>query len=309
MPSFRPPFLSLFALMVLAPLLAPGSVQADPAGFAFLEVPSGARGSALGGAYGTIADGVESAFWNPAGLAAVAGLQITGSHYEFVQSLRHEQFAIGGKLLGGGISAALRAMYSEPITARDAEGNEIGTFGGHDLEFLIGYGRELASGLRAGGSAQLVRERIADDAVTAYGFGGGVTWVPEAWPAWRLGLSAHNLGPDATYKIDGERGQPVHMPMALQGGGSYGVMAGGLDVRGALEARLTRGRSMIAMVGAEVSHPSGAALRAGFRANDDATSFSMGAGYAKRALHLDYAFVPMRLDLGDTHRVSFSTQF
>ena len=45
------------------------------------------------------------------------------------------------------------------------------------------------------------------------------------------------------------------------------------------------------------------------RFNDDASSVSMGAGYALGALRFDYAFVPLRLDLGDTHRLSFSAQF
>jgi hypothetical protein len=63
------------------------------------------------------------------------------------------------------------------------------------------------------------------------------------------------------------------------------------------------------MLGAEVSSPVGASLRAGMRANDDASTMSFGAGYAVRALELDYAFVPLRLDLGDTHRFAFSARF
>src|SRR5262245_8902600 len=137
------------ALAVPLFFAAPATVHADAAGFAFLEVPAGARASALGGAYASIAEGAEASFWNPAGLANISGLEVTGSHYEYIQSLRHDQFAVAGKLFGGGASAALRAMYSEPIVARDEVGNEIGTFGGHDLEFTLAYGREIAPGWRA----------------------------------------------------------------------------------------------------------------------------------------------------------------
>jgi hypothetical protein len=77
----------------------------------------------------------------------------------------------------------------------------------------------------------------------------------------------------------------------------------------ALEARIARGRDAVAMTGAELAHPSGAALRFGLRLNDDASTFSAGAGYAWGALRLDYAFVPYRLDLGDTHRVSFAARW
>ncbi len=285
------------------------TVHADPPGFAFLEVPAGARASAMGGAYASIGEGVEAAFWNPAGLAAVHGIQISVSHDEFLDNLRHDQVGVAGKLLGGGVAATLRAMYSEPITERDDLGNAIGTFGAHDLEFALAYGGVLRPGLRWGGSAQAVRERIADFAATTWAVGGGATWDPARWPRLRASLSVHNLGPVAAYTFDGERGQPVPLPMAVQGGLSYGWTAGGLNLRSALETRVTRGRAGIGMIGAELAHTSGAALRAGFRVNDQASNFSVGAGYATEGLHLDYAFVPYRLELGETHRVSLSAQF
>ena len=289
--------------------LAALPAHADPSGFAFLEVPAGARASALGGAYASLGEGVEAAFWNPAGLAGVKGIQLTASHYEFLDHLRHAQFGVAGRLLGGGLATTLRAMYSEPITERDALGNETGTFGAHDLEFAVAYGGSLSSSLRLGGSAQIVRERISDFAATTWAMGAGATWDPAAWPRLRTSVSFHNLGPAGAYTFDGARGQPVPLPTALQAGASYGVAAGGLDLRGALETRLTRGRVGIAMLGAELAHGSGAALRAGLRVNDEATGFSVGAGYATEGLRLDYAFVPYRLELGETHRLSLSAQF
>jgi hypothetical protein len=69
------------------------------------------------------------------------------------------------------------------------------------------------------------------------------------------------------------------------------------------------------MLGAELATSGGggsgvtAALRGGLRVNDDASAFSLGAGCAVRGLRVDYAFVPLRLDLGDTHRISFTAQF
>jgi hypothetical protein len=281
-----------------------------PSGFAFLEVPAGARASALGGAFSTLGDGVEAAFWNPAGLAAVHGLQVAGSHYEFFENLRHDHFAVAGHLAGGGVAASLRALYSEPIEERDEFGNLIGTFGAHDLEFGLAYGTDLGGGLRAGLTTAIVRERIANLATNSVTFGGGATWEPEAWPGLRLGASAHNLGPDAHYRFDGIEGAAVPLPYAVQAGACYRWDVGArLGVRGALEMRMSRGRNAVAMLGAEIAQPLGAAVRLGLRANDDASTFSLGAGYGFPSLHVDYAFVPYRLELGDTHRLSFSAQF
>jgi hypothetical protein len=282
----------------------------SPTGFAFLEVPGGSRASALGGAFTTLAEGVDAAFWNPAGLSFVTGMQVSGTHYEFFENLRHDHFALAGRLGGGGLSASMRALYSEPIEERDDFGNLVGTFGAHDLEFALGYGAEVGGGVRAGLSAAWVRERIGNLATSSYSLGGGATWDPAQWPGLRLGLSAHNLGPDAHYRFDGIEGAAVPLPYALQGGASYRWDVGStLGVRAALETRMTRGRSAIGMLGAELSQTMGAAVRMGMRANDDASSFSLGAGYGFQALRIDYAFVPYRLDLGDTHRLSFAAQF
>ncbi|HEY3215632.1 MAG TPA: PorV/PorQ family protein [Candidatus Eisenbacteria bacterium] len=281
---------------------------AAPAGFAFLEVPAGARGSAVGGAYASWAQGVEALFWNPAGLAAVEGIQVTGSHYEFFQRLRHDQFAVAGRLLGGGLSAGVRALYSEAVVERDELGNEIGTFGGHDLEFSLGYGYAPSSGLRIGTSGQIVRDVIAQSAATTYSFGGGASWTP--LPRLQTGLTVEHLGPAATHRIDGERGRPLLLPTALQTGVSYGIDGPGhLGLQGAIEGRFTRGRSGVALLGVEFAGPSGASLRLGFRANDETARFSVGAGGTVGSLHLDYAYVPYELDLGDTHRLSFVAQF
>jgi hypothetical protein len=290
-------------------LLLSSPAAADPPGFVFLEVPAGARASALGGAFASRADGVEAAFWNPAGLAATTKLEITGSHVEFYQQLRHDQFAFARPLWGGGVALALRAMYSEPIVARDELGNETGTFGGHDLEFSAAYGASMGGAWRAGGSFQVVRERIDESSATTWAVGGGVTWEPAA--PLRLSLSAHNLGPSAHFKLDdGLPGEAVALPAAVQAGASYAVPVGGaFDLRGSLEARATRGRNAVAMVGGELAHATGAAVRLGFRANDDAANLAFGVGYALSALQLDYAYVPGLLDLGDTHRFTFSAAF
>jgi hypothetical protein len=295
---------------LLALALAAVPAVAGPPGFAFLEIPSGTRASAMGGAFASVGEGVEAAFWNPAGLEQVRGLQVMGGHYELMERLRHDHFAVAGRVGGLAMSASIRALYSEPIEERDELGNLIGSFGSHDLELGVGVARSLAGGFTAGLSAQMIRERVANSAATTYGFGGGLAFVPARWPAARAAIQISGLGPDAAYSLEGGNGDPVPLPTSVQGGVSYRLeITPHLALRSAVEARVTRGRNGVGLAGLELAHPTGAALRAGLRVNDDASSLSFGAGYGLGALRLDYAFVPMRLDLGDTHRVSFEAQF
>ena len=302
------PFRALMLAMPMAVLAAP--VLAEQPGFAFLEVPAGARAAAMGGAYSSVARGAEAAFWNPAGLAEFDGTQFVGTHTETYTHLRHEQVALAGRLFGGGLTASLRAMYSEPIPERDDIGNTIGSFGSHDLEFLAGYGRKLSGGMSLGFTAQIVRERIADLAAGTFAVGAGATWDVGLLPGGRASLSVHNVGPSGHYTIDGQQGQAVNLPAALQGGlslvhGTFQNLNGLL----ALEARATRGRKALVSLGGELDSPAGAALRFGLRTGDDVATWSAGAGWRTKALRVDYAFVPSRLELDDTHRFSLTANF
>jgi hypothetical protein len=119
-----------------------------------------------------------------------------------------------------------------------------------------------------------------------------------------------NIGPDANFTFADGPGQPVPLPMTLQAGAAYRWgLAGAAQLAASLETRVTRGRASVAMLGGELAHPTGAALRLGLRVNDDSSRLSAGVGYTMTSLRLDYAFVANRLDLGDSHRVSFTAGF
>jgi len=291
-------------------LLGALPASAGQAGFSFLEVPAGARAAALGGAYTSLARGAEAAFWNPAGLASFDGTELAATHTETYEHLRQEHFAVAGRMWGGGLAASLRALYSEPIPERDDLGNLVGTFGSHDLEFLAAYGWQPREHLGLGLSAQVVRERIADLGATTWAVNAGAAWDLGFLPGGRASLGVHNLGPAAHYMFGDARGEAVPLPAAVQGGVSLAAHTfQELTARLALEARATRGRAIIYAVGGELDAPAGAALRFGLRAGDDVATWSTGAGWRARSLSVDYAFVPSRLELDDTHRFSLTTRF
>lgn len=299
------PIARLIALLALAASPA----AAAPPGFSFLEVPAGARASAMGGAYVSLARGAEAAFWNPAALVETERTEVTGTHYEWIESLRQDQFAIAGRQFGGGIAASMRALYSEPIEQRDELGNLIGTFGSHDLQFALGYGFDLGGGWSGGLAGHYVRERLAELSADTWGVDLGMGYATDAMGGARAALAIQNLGPAANYTIDGLPGRDVKLPLALHSGVSASRAVGSFTLLGALDTRFTSGRPGIVALGAELASPVGASLRAGARVGDDLATLAFGAGYAAGAFGLDYAFVPSKLDLADTHRFSFSARF
>ena len=157
------------------------------------------------------------------------------------------------------------------------------------------------------------RERIADLGATTWAVNGGATYDIEDFallPQGRLSLSFHNLGRNAHYVFDGSPGAPVKLPTAVQAGLSVGhATFQNLTARLAVEGRATNGRSPILALGGELDSALGAALRFGYRAGDDIASWSAGAGLRTGGLRIDYAFVPSKLDLADTHRFSLTAPF
>ncbi len=304
----RSRFLSSVGLAV--GLCTAAAAWAAHPGFAFLEVPAGARAGGMGGAYASVARGAEAVFWNPAGLDGVKGTQLNATHTESIQQLRFEHVALAGRMFGGGLAASVRAMYSEPIEERDDIGNLVGSFGAHDLEFALGWGGSVAPGVTFGLTGQYVRERIANLSAATWAMGAGTAWQPEALSNLRLAASVQNLGPAAHYTLDGVPGRDVGLPMALQAGGTWrSTFGSGLDLGSTLEARTTRGRAGVVMLGEELATPVGASLRAGVRVGDDLNTVSFGAGWASSAFRLDYAFAPSKLGLEDVHRFSIAAQF
>lgn len=296
--------------ILAAALLSAGAARAAQPGFAFLDIPAGARASAMGGAFSAVVHDADAAFWNPAALEGVSRLQVSGSHAELQSQLHYDAVVLGGKAWGGGYAMSLRALYSEAIEARDDAGNLTGTFGAHDLEFALSYGHRLGGGLALGGSAQIVRERLDNEAAQTFAFDVGATLEPAALPGARFSLALENAGPAARYTIDGIEGADVPLPAAITTGLSYAKLAGhGLTVRGAVEARFIDGRTGLGAIGAELANTGGMAFRAGWRINDASADLTLGAGYSTRGLSFDYAFIPLDLSLGESHRFSISRQF
>jgi hypothetical protein len=103
---------------------------------------------------------------------------------------------------------------------------------------------------------------------------------------------------------------PFSKYAVLQAGLSIGhATFQSLTARVAVEGRATNGRSPILAVGGELDSAVGAAVRFGYRAGDDVASWSTGVGWTTRGLRIDYAFVPSKLELDDTHRFSLTAQF
>jgi len=310
--------LSPFAILLAACCLGAGAPRAHAGtttGFAFLDLPAGARIAALGGAGASLAEGPEALFWNPAGIApatAVTGSRgrIAFDHHESIQSFRQE--IVGGVLqkAGDGIGLALNAHYTESIEERDALGNLTGSFGADDLAVVFGYAATLSPGLRLGGGLQWAHEDLAGIGASALGLSAGALYAVPSLAGLTLGASVRNLGGSPSFETaDGAEGSKVPQPMTVSAGASYGhAKPGGLSWRAAADALKLKGDSMEGRLGLEVAPIPSLALRAGWMLGQDAADLTAGAGIVVGRFDIDYAYVPYHDDLGSSHRIALGAR-
>ncbi len=295
------------ALAGFAVVAAAGPTQAgETTGFAFLNLPAGARAAALGGAFTAVADDPTALFWNPAGLAPPARVSgrpnawsLTAVHHESIQGFRQE--VVGAVLRRGeeGISLGFNTHYTDGIDQRDDLGNPLGSFGVSDFAVAGGYGGTLAAGLRLGAGVQWVHEIIAGTGASGLSLSAGGLYALPGLQGLTLGAAVLNVGGSPSFQTEsGGAGEGVPQPLAVSGGASYTGAAGSMRFLVTADARKLKGDPLECRFGGELAPVPMLALRVGWMLGQDAADFTAGAGITAGSIAFDYAFVIDRLEAG-----------
>jgi len=187
----------------------------------FLGVPFGARGQALGGAYSAVANNGEAVLWNPAGLAQVDRLTLSGSqnHLSFTDNIYAMTLSVPFGRWGTAAVSAQQLTVENVGKTRpvlDSSGNpvldpatntplvEIAGFGQEiDASFIGGYGVALVDWLMMGGSAKV----LVGNSVGVIGDGLGVDagLLLKPYAGWRVGIVTEDIGRTTVRWRDGTR--------------------------------------------------------------------------------------------------------
>ncbi|MGD8922665.1 MAG: PorV/PorQ family protein [Candidatus Zixiibacteriota bacterium] len=175
---------SLIVAVLLA-VLATGALAADGDGGyagAFLQVPIGARPTALGGAYVAVSNDGAGVLYNPAGLTAVKQLLFASSYraMQLDRKLGYVNFLIP---VEGDATLGFSYLYagSGSVTARDADGYALDhnfDFNNHD--FSVIFAKQFEKYLSLGGRLHFYYARFPEVDATSVGFDiGGMLHVDE----------------------------------------------------------------------------------------------------------------------------------
>lgn len=290
-------------MAVLVLLAVAGPLTAGTAGFAFLQVPAGARAVAMGGAFTSVPDPM-GLYWNPAVLAGTQRQMFTSTYTGYLMDMQ-SGFAgwvnpTGTDLVGVSLNyfyggKFLRTTMTNPTgTGEEFSTNSVALGG----TYVYSFGPDLA----AGTTAKFVYSSIDTYSGNAFMVDVGAWYRPSIVS---LGLVVRNAGIQT--RAFYQENDPL--PTEIAGGASAFFLDGSLLV--AADATYPFQGKFNAALGLEYTPLEMLALRAGGNLRDmdaadnagggfiDALAF--GAGTCWNRFSLDYAFKPFA-DLGSIHR-------
>jgi len=326
--KLRMTFICLVAPFVLGLQIA---LAQGTTGFEILRLPTFARGSALGGALVADGGGVESIYYNPAGLGAISKRTASAGYMDYLLDINSGYLAYAepqGKW--GNWGASIIYINYGDFDHRDANGNDLGSFSASDFVLGLSYARNMLPKLSLGASGKFVYSHIEDYIGTAMALdlGAQYEFIPHRL---RGGLGIFNAGVTTRAYVEsaddlplyyrlGVCGTPEGLPAILYfsmtlfheyvdnyslgnlGGGRLGDLIG--DVYYALGAEFKPMESFYLRAGYDTQ---GLDQRVGTR-KDGFAGISGGVGFDFAIARLDLGLASYG-EMGMVHRVSVSASF
>lgn len=195
----------VFALLLALDVYAGGGNRTGTGGASQLLVPVGPRGIAMGESNIATSYGVESLFWNPAGVAKMSNsTDVMFSHMNYIADIGVEYGAVAVNFEGFGVlSLSVKSLSIGDIlitTTTDPDGLGGAVFSPQNLTAGISYSRELTERIAIGVTANLITETISQVSATGVAFNVGVVYRDLAnINGLSMGVVLKNLGPQMKY--------------------------------------------------------------------------------------------------------------
>ena len=196
--------LSVAALALAIPYtaIAANDERKGTGGATELRIPVGPRGSALGGAVSSYIDGVESIYWNPAGLGALEKTEFLFSHSTWIASMELNYAAVAAKVgpLGTlGVSVKALSIGDIIITTEDAPDGTGEIINPTFATITVAWGRTFTDRVLFGAGVNLVSEQILSASARGVAFDFGVQYLT-GWRGLRFGIAMKNFGPNMQFQ-------------------------------------------------------------------------------------------------------------
>ena len=290
----------------------PGTGSAD-----FLQIPVGARESALGGAFTAVADNADAVYYNPAGLGQLQNPEISFTHNSYVKDVSQQWFAVAYPYKSGTFGAGLNYLSVGAFDAYDAADNRTGSVSAYDMALYFSYGRRLPGDYKVfgsisyGASLKYIREGLDTKSAAGVGVDLGFLIEPHI-KNLRFGLGVENVVSSRLKFID----EGFTPPLKLKTGVSYRVAPGSpvIETLLTVDFNLPNAGANYMAAGIESRFYKMLALRFGYSTFGDISNgcnFGLGfdlSRYVGKNIMVDYSF-GSTYDLGDISKLGVSWKF
>lgn len=295
--------ISIFVLGISLSLHAQND-GAGNTGLAFLKLGVTSRSIALGESVVSNVDDASATFYNPAALLKGSNVNLLFMHNASILGVRTEFFAAKVKFSKLALGLSLNNTAVNDIEIREIPGVPQGTFDAQNFAMGLTGAYKLSENLQIGATAKFIYEKIYVDNASGYAFDFGALYTNKKLS---VGLAIANFGSMNTL-----RNQASKLPSSVRGGLSYLLdfpkISGNLRIS-ADGYKVLDGGKTHANVGAEFLYKNFLAIRAGYQSGYEDRTITTGIGLRYKAFNLDYAFVPYKYSLGNSHTFTLGTSF
>jgi Uncharacterised protein family (UPF0164) len=162
----------------------------------FLRIPAGARGSALGSAFTSMATDASVMYWNPGGIARLPGYQLTFDHSDWLPGIDYSYMGAFMPVttdISLGVTASYLATEQMDITTPQFPMGTGETYDAGSVSFGGSIGARLTDRFTIGGTVKFIQERIYNSTANGLAFDIG-TLFDTPFYGVRFGTSISNVG-------------------------------------------------------------------------------------------------------------------
>jgi len=272
-------------------------------GLTALQIGSSARATAMAEAYTALAQDASAPLWNPAGMAGMNKRQLHITHNEWIQGINHEALSLAGpgRWFSWGVHATLTNVgdIEQRTTATE---EPLDTFSAHTFSLGLALAKKVTEQVHVGVNFKYLFEKIYVETANGYAADLGLYYrSPIRGLAGAVVMQ--NLGAmSALYREKSDLPQTVRLGLA------YLLPLSSQSHRLQLAADYVQVLEQESYVnlGVEMWPLSALALRSGYASNHSNRDWTMGFGLSVKTLQLDYAYVPFKQSLGNTHQFSLT---
>lgn len=294
--------------------------------FQFLKVAPDARATGMGESFVSVADDINSIYWNPAGLAGLSDLNITTSFVDYFMDVVHFSFAGSynfGEFGTIGISALftdvgdipvtnVENLFRDPVTGVYNPGLTGEYINPGATMFSLSYARAISTKFSFGLTVKYAEEDLVVDKKGVVMFDGGILY-DTGFKTIKLGISLRHFGPEVKYV-----NKSYPLPQVLAMGISGYLFSPGENLLGDLghhkilisyDLTQPRDYSQQHQIGMEYSFLDYLFLRGGYKINYDEEGITFGGGVKYSNYSVDYSYNDYGEYLGGVHRFSIAFSY